>query len=71
MPALLRALVAPLLIGLAHAMSLSHGPWPWLASTVLAVLLFGAVSAVSFFVPGLFYHRQRTRGERLALTPRL
>jgi membrane protease YdiL (CAAX protease family) len=45
MPALLRALVAPLLIGLAHAMSLSHGPWPWLASTVLAVLLFGAVAA--------------------------
>lgn len=36
-----------------------------------AVLLFGAVSAVSFFVPGFFYHRQRTRGERLALTPRL
>jgi serine/threonine protein kinase len=27
-----------------------------------AVLLFGAVSAVSFFVPGLFYHRQRRRG---------
>ncbi|MFO0803838.1 MAG: serine/threonine-protein kinase [Gemmataceae bacterium] len=26
-----------------------------------AVLLFGAVSAVSFFVPGLFYHRQRRR----------
>jgi serine/threonine-protein kinase len=28
-----------------------------------AVLLFGAVSAVSFFVPGLFYHRQRRRVE--------
>jgi serine/threonine protein kinase len=28
-----------------------------------AVLVFGAVSAVSFFVPGLHYHRQRRRGE--------
>ena len=28
-----------------------------------AVLLFGAVSAVSFFVPGWYYHRQRVRSE--------
>jgi eukaryotic-like serine/threonine-protein kinase len=26
------------------------------------ILLFGAVSAVSFFVPGLIYYRQRMRG---------
>jgi serine/threonine-protein kinase len=28
-----------------------------------AVLLFGAVSAVSFFVPGLIYYRQRRANE--------
>jgi serine/threonine-protein kinase len=31
-----------------------------------AVLVFGLVSAVSFFVPGLHYHRQRRRGEMKA-----
>ncbi len=32
----------------------------------VAHLLFGVVSAVTFFVPGLKYYRQRKRGERLA-----
>ena len=31
-------------------------------------LLFGAVSAVSFFFPGLKYYRQRKRGEAVAAT---
>jgi serine/threonine-protein kinase len=32
----------------------------------VAVLLFGAVSAVSFFVPGLIYYRQRRAGEKVS-----
>ncbi len=33
-----------------------------------AVLLFGAVSAVSFFVPGFIYYRQRQASEKRVLT---
>jgi serine/threonine-protein kinase len=35
-------------------------------SPALAILLFGFVSAVCFFFPGLKYHRQRLRAARLA-----
>src|SRR5262249_34597595 len=35
-----------------------------LAGAPLAPLMFGAASALGFFLPGLKYYRQRRRGER-------
>jgi len=36
-----------------------------LVGAPLAPMMFGAVSALGFFLPGLKYYRQRQRGERL------
>ena len=49
--------------GAAAAMFLASVPMAFLTPT-WSVLLFGVVSAVTFFVPGLKYYRQRRSRER-------
>jgi serine/threonine-protein kinase len=50
------AATAEFLIAVPMALPPIHRPY--------GVLLFGIVSAVCFFIPGLKYHRQRLRGKR-------